>query len=108
MMATSDSCRMCDLIQSGKQPDNVPFCRNHQRADWVHWRGIWIDTPCLHCTHDGQDTDGSGGGSPDWCPHCEHEGHGRGHCPDTCSHCALYVINAPLPHRKLVMEVPNS
>ena len=60
------------------------------------------NTPCLHCTHYGQDVDECGGGSPYWRPHCDHEGHGRQNDPAICVHCALIWANVPSPHRKIV------
>ena len=91
MTAEGTTCRRCQQIQRGSSP--APFCRVHQRPEWTTWRQITADTRCLHCTHHGM------GESPNWCNHCGHEAKGKQNDPEACVHCALYVIDAPLPHR---------
>ena len=92
-MATElKDCRRCQQIRSGASM--VPYCRTHQRDDWERWLGVNELTRCLHCTHDP-------GTSPDWCPHCGHEGHGRQNDPETCVHCALVSMEVRAPHREV-------
>lgn len=88
-------CRRCQQIRSGTSP--IPYCRIHQPELWAEWRQVTPDTRCLHCSHDDS-------ASPHWCHHCDHEGHGRQNNPENCVHCALYWIDAPLPHRRIARE----